>query len=68
MKDSDDCKTVGGPFFFKQIDKVLPIPDDFMVREFAVKKVSTKNNLPVNSHRVGRFYYSNKGPVAGSYR
>ncbi|MDQ8012962.1 MAG: DUF5131 family protein [Flavobacterium nitrogenifigens] len=30
----DDCKTKGVPYFFKQIDKVLPIPEDLMVREF----------------------------------
>ncbi|CAC9972893.1 DUF5131 family protein [Flavobacterium panici] len=30
----DDCKTKGVPYFFKQIDKVLPIPDDLMIREF----------------------------------
>ena len=30
----DDCKAAGVPFFFKQIDKVLPIPEDLMVRQF----------------------------------
>ncbi len=29
-----ECKATGTPFFFKQIDKVQPIPDDLMVREF----------------------------------
>lgn len=28
------CKEAGVPYFFKQIDKVLPIPEDLMVREF----------------------------------
>ena len=30
----EDCKAEGVPFFFKQVDKVLPIPEDLMVREF----------------------------------
>ena len=30
----DECEVTGRPFFFKQIDKVLPIPKDLMVREF----------------------------------
>lgn len=30
----DQCKEAGIPFFMKQIDKVLPIPDDLMIREF----------------------------------
>jgi protein gp37 len=30
----DDCKAEGVPFFFKQIDKVLAIPEDLMVRQF----------------------------------
>lgn len=29
-----DCKTLGIPFFMKQIDKVIDIPDDLMVRQF----------------------------------
>ena len=28
------CKTAGVPYFFKQIDKVQPIPEDLMIREF----------------------------------
>ncbi len=28
------CKDAGVPYFFKQIDKKQPIPDDLMVREF----------------------------------
>lgn len=32
----DDCKTKEVPFFFKQVDKVQPIPGDLMVREFPV--------------------------------
>jgi protein gp37 len=28
------CQDAGIPYFFKQIDKVKPIPDDLMVREF----------------------------------
>ncbi len=30
----DQCKENGVPFFFKQVDKKLPIPEDLMVREF----------------------------------
>lgn len=30
----DDCKTKDVPFFFKQIDKIQPIPEDLMIREF----------------------------------
>lgn len=30
----DQCKFTGTPFFFKQVDKVQPIPDDLMIREF----------------------------------
>lgn len=30
------CKKMGIPYFFKQIDKVQPIPEDLMVREFPV--------------------------------
>lgn len=30
------CITKGIPYFFKQIDKVQPIPDDLMIREFPV--------------------------------
>jgi len=30
----DECRATNTPFFFKQIDKVQPIPEDLMVREF----------------------------------
>lgn len=30
----DQCKENGVPFFFKQVDKKLDIPDDLMVREY----------------------------------
>lgn len=30
----DDCKAAGVPYFFKQVDKKIPIPPDLMVREF----------------------------------
>lgn len=30
----DDCKVAGVPFFFKQVDKVQPIPLDLMIRQF----------------------------------
>ncbi len=30
----DQCKDAGVPFFMKQMDKVQPIPDDLMIREF----------------------------------
>lgn len=29
-----DCKTMNVPYFFKQIDKIKPIPEDLQVREF----------------------------------
>lgn len=32
----DQCKTAGVPFFMKQIDKVQPIPEDLMIREFYI--------------------------------
>jgi len=30
----DQCKAASVPFFFKQTDKVTPIPDDLMIREW----------------------------------
>lgn len=30
----DQCNAAGVPYFFKQIDKVLPIPEDLMIRQF----------------------------------
>lgn len=30
----DECAKAGVPFFMKQMDKVEPIPDDLMIREF----------------------------------
>jgi len=30
----DQCNTAGVPFFMKQIDKVQPIPEDLMIRQF----------------------------------
>jgi protein gp37 len=30
----DQCKQAGVPFFMKQIDKKIPIPDDLMIREW----------------------------------
>jgi protein gp37 len=30
----DQCKAAGVPFFMKQVDKIQPIPDDLMIREF----------------------------------
>ena len=30
----DQCKESGAPFFMKQIDKIQPIPEDLMIREF----------------------------------
>jgi protein gp37 len=32
----EDCKLKNVPFFFKQIDKVLTIPDDLLIREFPI--------------------------------
>ena len=33
----DQCKENGVPFFFKQVDKKLEIPNDLMIREFPIK-------------------------------
>ena len=30
------CRLAGIPYFFKQVDKVLPIPEDLHIREFPV--------------------------------
>lgn len=38
----DTCKWFGVPYFFKQIDKIQPIPEDLMIREFPV----TQENPP----------------------
>lgn len=32
----DQCKAAGVKFFFKQVDKVQPIPSDLMIREFPI--------------------------------
>lgn len=32
----DQCKSAGAAYFFKQVDKVQPIPADLMIREFPV--------------------------------
>lgn len=32
----DDCALHNVPYFFKQIDKVLPIPEDLQIREFPI--------------------------------
>ena len=34
----DWCAEQGIPYFFKQIDKVQPIPEDLMVRQFPERK------------------------------
>lgn len=35
-KMKDQCEILKIPYFFKQIDKVQPIPDDLMTREFPI--------------------------------
>jgi protein gp37 len=30
------CKEAAVPFFMKQVDKVIPVPDDLLIREFPV--------------------------------
>ena len=30
------CKESAVPFFMKQVDKVIPVPDDLLIREFPV--------------------------------
>ena len=39
----DDCKNKGVPFFFKQIDKKLEIPQDLLIREFPTTKTEILN-------------------------
>jgi protein gp37 len=39
----DDCKKKGVPFFFKQIDKKLEIPQDLLIREFPTTKTEILN-------------------------
>jgi protein gp37 len=34
----DQCKEAGVPFFFKQVDKVRPIPKDLQIREYPYGK------------------------------
>lgn len=34
----DDCLAAGITFFMKQVDKVIPIPDDLMIRQFPTLK------------------------------
>lgn len=34
----DFCAELGVPYFFKQIDKIQPIPEDLMVRQFSERK------------------------------
>ena len=31
-----ECNTAGAPFFMKQIDKVIPVPDDLLIREVPI--------------------------------
>lgn len=39
----DNCKEKGVPFFFKQIDKKLEIPQDLLIREFPENRINMKN-------------------------
>jgi protein gp37 len=39
----DQCKENGVPFFFKQVDKIIPIPDDLKIKEFPKYHI-LKNN------------------------
>lgn len=32
------CEEAGVPYFFKQIDKIQPIPDDLMIRQFPITR------------------------------
>lgn len=32
----EQCKAAKTPFFMKQVDKVIPVPDDLLIREFPV--------------------------------
>ncbi len=32
----DQCKKIGVPYFFKQIDKIQDIPEDLLIREFPI--------------------------------
>ena len=44
----DECKALGIPYFFKQIDKIQPIPEDLMIREFPKLQNDT---APLFRHR-----------------
>jgi protein gp37 len=37
----DECKALGVPYFFKQIDKIQQIPDDLLIRNFPTETVSS---------------------------
>lgn len=39
------CETMNVPFFMKQIDKIIPIPEDLMVRQFPVEGWYFKEQL-----------------------
>jgi protein gp37 len=43
----EQCKAVNVPYFFKQIDKVQPIPDWAMVRQFPNHSPFTVHNSPL---------------------
>ncbi len=42
-----ECALSNVPYFFKQVDKVITIPEDLMVREFYEDSVSNEQNMEV---------------------
>lgn len=44
----DECFEADVPYFFKQVDKVIPIPDDLMVKEHFVNIYKTSRKLNSN--------------------
>ena len=42
----DQCAATGTAFFMKQMDKVIPIPTDLMVRQFPVPRASAPTSSP----------------------
>lgn len=42
----DQCAATGTAFFMKQMDKVIPIPPDLMVRQFPVPRASAPTSPP----------------------
>lgn len=55
-KMREACREAGVPYFFKQIDKVTPVPDSMMVREFPAMHNPDWNDLGL-VEKVKKFIY-----------